>query len=175
EESGGTVRLELRGGEDVTAERTFVACGAVATTRLLLASLERFDHDVRLADSAYFTVPVLRRRRPGAVAPQTAGNTLAQVFLELGDVHLQLYGFNDLMLRAAAARFRLSERLALRVLQPLLGRLLYLQGYLHSSASPGILARLVRGEGCSVLALRGVGARPEPAVKAVLRTLRSAR
>jgi len=175
EESGGSVRLCLRDGEEVTAERAFVACGAVATTRLLLASLELFDHDVRLADSAYFTVPVLRRRRAGPVAPQTAGNTLAQVFLELDGVHLQLYGFNDLMLRAAAARFRLPERVALRGLQPLLGRLLYLQGYLHSSASPGILARLVREGTDSILELRGAGESAEPAVRAVLRTLRSAR
>ncbi len=180
EERDGAVLLRTAGGE-LVADRLFVAAGSLATPRLVLASLGLYGVELPLQDSCYFTVPLLRRRRFGPVGPATAWNTLAQAFLELDDpdvsahrVHLQVYAFNELMLRAAAARSHLPGGVAGRLLQPVLGRLLYLQGYLHSGESAGAVIRLVRESGREQLVADGEGndpARPR-AVLAKLRSLR---
>jgi choline dehydrogenase-like flavoprotein len=131
-----------RGQLDAT--RVFIACGAVSSTRLLLDSIGAGERTCRLRDSQYFVVPMMTARA-APVSVATQGNTLAQVFLELDDpqacrhaAHLQLYGYNDLMLSMLAARLPLSAERAERLLHPLLGRLLVLQGYLHSDDSPGM-------------------------------------
>jgi choline dehydrogenase-like flavoprotein len=140
--AGDAVRFE--------AERVYVACGAVATTRLLLASLEAFDRPVIMKDSQYFLLPLLRLR--GVPAPRReALHTLAQLFLELRpptagprNVHLQVYGYSDLF---AALFDRLLGPLA-RVASPavdaLLSRMLVIQGYLHSEQSPSMRVWLRR-------------------------------
>jgi choline dehydrogenase-like flavoprotein len=136
---------------DMLASRVFVACGCVSSTRLMLESMRRGHTVHRLIDSQYFMVPLVTPRA-AHVGVASQGNTLAQVFLELEDrsvsahtVHLQIYTFNDLMLGALAARLPLSQTTLERALQPLLGRLLVAQGYLHSSESPGIALHLEPG------------------------------
>lgn len=183
EEAGDTVRLFVRGPEGretLVTERAFVASGPLGTARIVLASLEQYDREIALLDSAYYTFPALRLPRGQRVeSPLDAGNTLAQVFIEIDDpevsprpVHLQLYGFNDLMLRAVAARVRLREPVAARLLQPLLGRLLYVQGYLHSNVSPGARASLGRD---GVLSIEGESGDIASAVGSVVAKLRSLR
>jgi choline dehydrogenase-like flavoprotein len=188
EEANGGVRLrasrlEGDGSETLSADRVFVACGVLGSTRLLLESLDAHERPVPLLESAYFTMPLLMRRRPARVGRGLAGNTLAQVFLEIDDpevstggVHLQLYGYNDLMLTAVAARSRLPERTATRMLQPLLGRLLYGQGYLHSDDSPRLSAELRREGDRNLLVLSaGDGALAARRVAAVVGKLRALR
>lgn len=177
EERGDAVRVRLAGGDELVTDRLYLAAGAFESTRLVLASLGAFDRELRMLDSAYYTVPLLRRR--GArVSAATAGNVLAQAFVELDDpavsahrVHLQLYAFNDLMLRAVAARARLPEAAAARLLAPVLGRLLYLQGYLHSDESAAIACRLERDGTLAVSAPPPDRERPRR-VLAKLRSLR---
>jgi len=142
-------RPEVAG--NMLASRVFVACGCVSSTRLMLESMGRSHAVHRLIDSQYFMVPLVTPRATH-VGVATQGNTLAQVFLELEDrsvaahmVHMQIYTFNDLMLAALAARLPLSQTTLERVLQPLFGRLLVAQGYLHSSESPGIALHLEPG------------------------------
>lgn len=127
-----------------TASRVFVACGALSSTRLMLASMGCAPHALRLLDSQYFLIPMTTVQRV-PVRTATQGNTLAQVFLELDDArvsrytaHMQLYGYNDLMLSPLARRLRLGPDRLERALQPLLGRAIVMQGYLHSADSPGI-------------------------------------
>jgi choline dehydrogenase-like flavoprotein len=145
-----TVDFHRRGSVEtgqLTASRVFVACGAISTTRLMLDSMGRSRLDRRLQDSQYFLVPMLNARA-SRVSTQTQGNTLAQLFIELDDarvsgytVHMQLYGYNDLMLSPLARRVPLPAAKLERLLQPLLGRLLVVQGYLHSAESPGLSIR----------------------------------
>ena len=177
EETNGEVRLSVRGAsETISARRVFVACGALPTTRLVLASLEH-DEPVTIRDSAYFTFPVLRRRlRAPRVGPSIVGNTLAQAFVAIDDdavssrlVHLSLYGYNDLVLRTVAARAHISERAALRVLQSLLARLLFAQGFIHSDESPGMRATMSGGE----LVVEPMPGDVTPRARAVLAKLRS--
>jgi choline dehydrogenase-like flavoprotein len=149
-EAGDSVRIDFheRGHPSeaghLTAKRVFVACGAISSTRLILESIGQTQLGRRLQDSQYFVIPMLTARA-APVSVETQGNTLAQVFMELEDerisrhtVHLQLYGYNDLILSALAARLPLRAARLERALGPLLGRLVVIQGYLHSADSPGL-------------------------------------
>lgn len=149
-ERGGAVEIDFHrrgrphdtGG--LSASRVFVGCGSISSTRLVLSSLGRRRCTVRMHDSQYFVIPALApRAAPVSVATQ--GNTLAQVFVELDggrvskrSVHLQVYGYNDIMLAAVTRRLPLPAAALERPLRPLLGRLLVLQGFLHSADSPGL-------------------------------------
>jgi choline dehydrogenase-like flavoprotein len=144
------------------ASRVLVACGAISSTRLMLESLGHGHTRRRLHDSQYFVIPMLApRAAPVSVATQ--GNTLAQVFVELEAarisrhaIHLQLYGYNDLMLAALAARLPLRAARLESLLGPLLGRLLVIQGYLHSADSPGLVVERAAG-GVRLVGERGGG------------------
>jgi choline dehydrogenase-like flavoprotein len=149
-EQGSSVVVDFHERRDsantgkLIASRVFVACGAISSTRLVLNSLGRDRCTRRMLDSQYFVIPVLAfRGAPVGVAEQ--GNTLAQVFVELDgghvttrSVHLQVYGYNDIMLAALARRLSLPAAALERALRPLLGRLLVVQGFLHSADSPGL-------------------------------------
>jgi choline dehydrogenase-like flavoprotein len=128
----------------MSASRVFVACGAISSTRLMLSSMRCATREVAMQDSQYFLVPMIAHRgAPVSVATQ--GNTLAQLFIELEQrsltrhgVHLQVYGYNDIMLSALAARVPLEVAKLERLLRPVLGRLFVIQGFMHSADSPGL-------------------------------------
>lgn len=148
-EAGDSVAIDFHGRRRpadtgrLVASRVFVACGPISSTRLMLQSMGRVRL-ARLRDSQYFVIPmVTHRAAPVSVARQ--GNTLAQVFLELEDgriseypMHLQIYGYNDIVLSALARRLRLGAARLEPALRPLLGRLVVIQGFLHSADSPGL-------------------------------------
>ncbi len=152
EEIADHVALQLRtpGGalEAVRFERAFVATGVLSSTRLGLMTLGAYDQDVELQDSQYFTAPLLRL--PSVPVSTTAsGVTLAQAFLEIDNpeasantVHVQIYGYSDLVLREVAGRLRLAPGVVERHGQPLLSRLMLAQCYLHSNSSDPIRVRL---------------------------------
>ena len=156
EEVADHVALQVRNGagapETARFERAFVATGVLSSTRLGLMALGAHDQDVDLQDSQYFTVPLLRLP-PAPVSTTTSGVTLAQAFLEIdspevsaNSVHVQIYGYSDLVLREVAGRLRLPPALVERRGQSLLGRLMLAQCYLHSNSSDPIRVRLQRDE-----------------------------
>jgi hypothetical protein len=128
----------------LTASRVLVACGASSSTRLMLSSTGHPTRVRRMHDSQYFVIPMLTPRA-ARVRVATQGNTLAQIFLELDGghvseyaLHLQIYGYNDIMLAALAKRLPLPAAGLERVARPALGRLVVIQGFLHSADSPGL-------------------------------------
>jgi choline dehydrogenase-like flavoprotein len=149
-EAGGEVIIDFhdRGNPSskgrVTASRVLVACGAISSTRLMLESMGHTRFSRRMKDGLYFMIPMLTlRSAPVSIAAQ--GNTLAQLFVELEDervskhaVHMQLYGYSDIMLSALAKRLPLRQERLERLLRPVLGRLILVQGFLHSADSPGL-------------------------------------
>lgn len=142
-------RLDGTERRTIEADAVFVAAGAAATTRIVLASLGRYDTRVSLRDSQYFLVPLLRYAgTPGVEAERLT--TLAQTFIEIRSpavsaytVHVQVYGYSDLFTRALERQLRAAYRLLRRPAASLLGRLLVAQGYVHSheSASIGLTLR----------------------------------
>jgi choline dehydrogenase-like flavoprotein len=128
----------------LAASLVFVACGAISSTRLMHASMGHTRHEIRMRDSQYFVIPMLAAHA-ASVGVATQGNTLAQVFVELEcsrlarhAAHLQVYGYNDIMLAALAKRMPLQPATLECLLRPALGRLLVIQGFLHSEDSPGL-------------------------------------
>jgi choline dehydrogenase-like flavoprotein len=143
------------------ASRLYLACGALSTTRLVLDSLGLERRSVPLVSSQYFLLPWLRyTRTPGA--SREALHTLAQAFVEIDDpvisrhlIHLQVYTYNDLYLRALVGQRDAFAAVLGTGLGPLLERLLVIQGYLHSSETRPSEAVLERGPVGSRLVVRG--------------------
>jgi hypothetical protein len=149
-----TLRLRNAVGTPETArfERAFIAAGVLSSTRLALMTLGAYDQDVDLLDSQSFTAPLLRLP-PTPVSTTASGVTLAQAFLEIDSpevsantVHVQIYGYSDLVLREVAGRLGLQPGPVERHGQSLLGRLMLARCYLHSNSSDPIRVRLQRDE-----------------------------
>jgi choline dehydrogenase-like flavoprotein len=186
-EHGGQAIIEMRalaGGqrERLSCERAFLACGPIATTSIMLASLEAFDRELVLRDSQYYMFPMLRYEATREYDTASV-HTLAQVFLEILDpavspysVHVQLYSYNDLYQRVFANMLGpMHRRLPLGAL---LSRMWIAQGYLHSSLSPGISTVLTKPSASrpSRLLLQATRSpRTRSHVRRVLRKLWSAR
>ncbi|MBO0684249.1 MAG: GMC family oxidoreductase [Candidatus Dormibacteraeota bacterium] len=124
------------------ADRVFLGCGALGTTRLVMGSLRLFDRDLHLGESAQFTLPMLSLR-PVADPRDEPGFTLNQfnMVVALDEAGLQvsqlhLYPYNPAIVDALPAPLR-----APWVLPSLLRRLTVAIGYLPSWASPGLRVR----------------------------------
>jgi choline dehydrogenase-like flavoprotein len=143
--------LDGADGFRMRADKVFVACGVLSTARIMLASLDAYGQPIHALDNCYFLLPLMRYRgQPEALGERL--HTLAQVFIEVVDpaigprrAHLQVYTYNEL-LGEELARMMGPLRGALpMVKRSVLGRLLLIQGYLHSDLSARIRIVLKRG------------------------------
>jgi choline dehydrogenase-like flavoprotein len=140
---GVALHTQMHGEAKIfSGDRVYVAAGVYNSTGLMLRSLG-LDR-AEILDSQYFTLPLLGLARQKGVTSE-ALHTLAQVFVEIEDaavdarnVHLQLYGYSD-VLEAMIAQ-KLGPLKGLRKM--LLERALVVQGYLHSDSSGRLDARL---------------------------------
>lgn len=136
--SGRTRRFE--------ADRVYVACGAIGTTRLVANSLGLFDTDLSMLESQQFVLPMLsaratedpRRKRDFTlnqfnmiVAPDGGSVDISQ---------LHFYTFNSTFINGlpSALRARTAERLQVQLLR----RLTVAFGYLPSWRSPQLHVRV---------------------------------
>ena len=133
-----------------TARRVYVACGAVATTKLLLESMQAYDARVVLKDSQYFLFPMVQYERTPRVQEEPL-HTLAQAYVEIFDdalsartIQLQFYTYNDLFAAAVRAKAKFFHPLLKPFLPALLGRLSVVMGYLHSDDSSALSLSLRR-------------------------------
>ena len=153
------VRAADRAPARFEGDRLFLGCGAFSTARLLLESLDRYDVDVTMLESQYFLVPLLLWRS-FAGAPKERLTTLSQLCLRLSDpevcprdVHLLLYTYNPFYRERIR---RTPLRLFPALERELLGRIVSLQGYLHSDVSPRLSLRLRRNpQGPATLVVEG--------------------
>ena len=185
EESNGGVSILARSRSDGSpqnfrGDRVFLACGTIATTRILLESLNAYDQPVTLRDSQYYNFPMMQFNRTKHVRDERL-HTLVQVFLEILDpliseylVSLQLYSYNDLYEKSLRSMFGQAYRFLRWPLESLVSRLWVVQGYLHSSISPTISTRLERprSDEAGVLHLERVDCEAAPkAIRQVLKKL----
>jgi hypothetical protein len=127
------------------ADRLYVACGAIGTTRLVLNSLGLFNQEVTLQESAQFTLPVIARSAttdPRAEPHFTLNQFNMVVALDERGVdvsQLHFYTYNPAFIDA------LPNLLRAPVMQPvtaqLLRRLFVALGYLPSWTSPRLKLR----------------------------------
>lgn len=143
-EEGGEVRIEghdLTSGErrEVIAGRVLLGAGVIPSTAILLASLGEYGARIRLQDSFYFLVPLLRFAGVRGLTGENL-HTLTQAFITMRDrdvceqfVHFSLYGFNDLMIPSLKASVG-----PLGSVEAFYSRAMVAGGYLHSALSPGL-------------------------------------
>jgi choline dehydrogenase-like flavoprotein len=166
----------IDGGQDekFRADRVFLGCGAVSTTKIVLESLGAIGREVLLRDSQYFLSPMLRLHGSKDVTKESL-HTLSQVCLELSSpeisersVHMLVYTYNDLYRRALQKLVGPLFHPFKAVVDRMLSRLLIIQGYLHSDDSPSIAMRVepVPGSGPTRVVLEG---RENPRTRGVIR------
>jgi len=168
--TGGTQRLE--------ADRIFVACGALGTTRLVLGSLCHFGRDVSLGESVQFVLPTLSSR-PG-IDPRAEENFTLNQFnvvvdtdgrgVNLAQVHF--YPYNPAFLAALPSLLQL--RFAGALTSSMLRRLSVGLGYIPSWESPRIhvVARPAGDGMLPILTISGDdGRRIPPMLRTVIRRL----
>jgi choline dehydrogenase-like flavoprotein len=133
--------------------RVYLACGVWSTTKVVLESLEAYDHPVLMKDSQYFLFPLLRYEKARDVQREDL-YTLAQAFIDIIDprlggnaVHLELCTYNDLYLKAIHGILGPTYPLFKIPVAEFLGRLVIAQGFLHSNVSAAISVRLLPGKG----------------------------
>ncbi len=161
---------------EFSGERAFLAAGPVHSTAILLRSLGWHGRKVDILDSQYFVFPMLQAMASPDVVRE-AMPTLAQGLLEILDadlspyaIHVQLYGYNDLLRGILAQKLGPLKKIFPENL--LLGRFLLAQAYLHSDHSGRIEATLVKEGGGDRLILRPrVAPGTKPLVGRVLRKL----
>jgi choline dehydrogenase-like flavoprotein len=140
------------------ATRVFLGAGVLPTAKIVLNSLNAFDRPVRLLDSQYFIFPLLRMKATDGVETEKM-HTSAQVYLEIGDkkvsdhlVHLQIYGYSSFLhqeLQRTILRWPLRFTAFRR---HFLGRLLVVQGFIHSRESGSVELSLGKNaEGKAIL------------------------
>jgi choline dehydrogenase-like flavoprotein len=141
-EGNGCVRvvgrdLKSQAGRQMEAGRVLLGAGVIPSAAILLGSLGDCGVSIRMQDSFYFLLPLVRFHGTPDLGREPL-HTLAQAFILMKDrevcdefVHFSLYGFNDLMipsLKAAAGAAGAA----------LASRALVFGGYLHSRLSPGL-------------------------------------
>ncbi len=185
EESGSEVKvhtltLKSNTPQIFSASKVFLGAGTVSSARIMLESLDAFDREIRIKDSQYFLVPLLRlQRSKGATAERL--QTLSQVAIELlanshtnRSLHLLIYTYNDLYTRALKKMLGISYKLFAPFASQILERLLVLQGYLHSDDSAQISLRIEKGstDHLTKIILQGLpNARTKPIVNAALKQI----
>jgi choline dehydrogenase-like flavoprotein len=182
EEKQGSVRIHARKLDNepcsFEGERVFLAAGVLNTTTILLRSLKLYDNPVAILDSEYYLFPMLQATAVPDVAHEDL-HTLCQAFIEIEDavvsphtVHLQIYSYNDFLMELLRDKLGMLARVI--PTNMILGRLLLVQGYLHSSHSGKIVATLERRGSRDVLSLKPVvNAATKDMVQRVIRKVRS--
>jgi choline dehydrogenase-like flavoprotein len=150
-----TVRNLSTGATDrLTADRIFVACGAVGTTRLVLGSLGRYDSPVTLQESVQFVMPTLSVRP--TEDPRHAMNFTLNQFNLLYDhtgegvdlCQIHFYDYNPAFLASLPSPLRAPS--AEPLLANFLRRISVGLGYVPGWASPGVKITAQRPHGSGV-------------------------
>ncbi|AYE95591.1 4Fe-4S ferredoxin [Mycobacterium paragordonae] len=152
-EGVSVVARELTTGQThhLKADRVYIACGALGTTRLVANSLNLFDVNLPMLESQQFILPMLSRK--ASIDPRHESHFTLNQFNMLissdGDAadiaQLHFYTFNPAFVDNLPAFLR-GDRMAKAQAQ-LLRRLSVALGYLPSWRSPRLQVRVRRGGG----------------------------
>jgi choline dehydrogenase-like flavoprotein len=132
--------------ERFEADRVFIGCGAVGTTRLVLSSLNVFNQDIEMGESAQFVVPMVSRiptPDPRGASEFTLNQFNMTVSLDddaLNISQIHFYPHNDALVDALPAV--LKTRIGRPLADQLLRRLTIGLGYLPSWESPSMRIRI---------------------------------
>ena len=156
----------------------FLGAGVLATTRILLQSMDAYSKTLEIPSSEYFIVPLLQFKRAKGAREERL-HTSAQLFLECLDknvsehsVHMQVYTYSDLYERALAEILGPLKFMLRFGGAEILERMMVIQGYLHSDESSRIKVHLEKGVNGNILHTEGL-VNPEAStrIKKVVRKL----
>ncbi|MEI8341946.1 MAG: GMC oxidoreductase [Verrucomicrobiota bacterium] len=158
----------------IRAERLFIGAGVLPSARIVLNSLQLFDVPVTLLDSQYFIYPLLRLKGTDRVENERM-HTTSQLFMELSDpsisrhlVHLQIYGYSS-FLHSELNRTFLKWLLHINAFRRwFLGRLMIVQGFVHSKDS-GTVRLILRKDASGKIHLSATSNSSRHALATVLR------
>ncbi len=143
---------DLSSGQAVSfpADRVFLAGGFLSTSKIVLSSLERYHTDFPIRASQYFLFPFLSQRSTSDVRTEEL-HTMSQFFIEVSNegvsphfINLQGYTYNSFLGEYVDRRLGPLAAPLRRLTDAWLGRLMIVQGYLHSDDSPSIKMRLIK-------------------------------
>jgi choline dehydrogenase-like flavoprotein len=158
------------------ADRVYVACGAIGTTRLVANSLGLFGVQLAMGESQQFALPMLSLRPtddPRGEATFTLNQFNMVVTLDESGVdisQLHFYTFNSAFIEALPSPLRAAS--AEQARRQLLRRLSVVLGYLPSWRSPRLLVRVRRAASLGDMPeLQLSREPPPPGRKQMLRTV----
>ncbi len=124
-----------------TGSHVFCGCGPIISTALVLKSMKAYEHKINFYDSSHFMLPCLMHDRVKNVSSERL-HTLCQLYLKLKSsaisihpIHLQIYTYMDHYVSQLQHLLKAGYRVLAPLLNPLIDRLIVIQGYLHSSES----------------------------------------
>ena len=142
-------------------KRVFLGAGALNTTAILLRSLGWYGRTLQMKDFQFFQLPRLHFISHAARRGEHL-HALCQVFIDIFDerlspqtIHLQIYTYNYIFREELATRLGPLATLFPKTL--VLGRILLVQGLLHSSQSGTIDVTLRREGDEEFIELAGTG------------------
>ncbi len=156
-ETNGEVKILAKslfdsGKLEFNGSLVFLAAGILSSTRILLQSMEAFHHPLVIKHSEHFQFPLLRYKKTRNVAAEDL-HTLTQLSILILDksvskntVHMQVYAYNDLYIKAINQLIGPLAPVLKRPVEEIIGRLLFIKGYLHSDISSRILVSLEPGK-----------------------------
>ena len=137
--------------KSLNCEKVFIAAGIIETARIMLESLEAYEKPLFAKHSDRFVLPFFRFKGSDGVE-KNSYHTLSQIFLELtnrnefqNDVHLQVYGYNDLLLKAIQQILGKFYKPFSFPTKKLIEHLFIMFGYIHSDQSSGLIIKLKKG------------------------------
>jgi len=145
-EENGKVIIKARSktgnqSKSFIAKRVFLGSGVVPTTKIMLSSMRAYDKSVFIHDSQHFIIPMIRYTNVKGTNREELF-TLSQLFFEYFDTSeanyasfFQAYTYNDFFPVALKKLLGPLFPLASPFISLVLGRLIILQGYLHSNLS----------------------------------------
>ncbi len=137
-------RIDTKERVKFEGEKCYLAAGVISTTKILLKSKSITNTKLTLKASEYFLAPVFQRKAFRKVTEENL-HTLSQFFIEVCDkdiseyfIHLQFYTYSELY-KLVLDRMLGGVPFFNRLLMPeILGRMMAVQGYLHSNLSSHI-------------------------------------
>jgi len=139
----------------IKADKCIVAAGPFASTAIIMDSLEMYGREKKMLHSDHLLIPMLHLSASGKFDSEPR-HSLAQIFMEINApeldshlIHCQLYGYNDMYTKTIKEILGKTYAVARPFIRPLEGRLMLIQGYLHSQSSAHMKIKLAQGPGAT--------------------------
>jgi choline dehydrogenase-like flavoprotein len=133
--------IETNAESTLECDRLFLACGVINTTCVVARSLNLTDHEFIIKDSQKYIFPLIRWHRSKNCINEKE-NTADQIYMEIDNpsvspniVHLQYYGYNDLLLEPLRQRLGNTTELIPKLFSSFFERLMICFVYFHSDDS----------------------------------------